>query len=244
MKLKLATWNVGSLKRDYSANIQILSEVLAQYRPDVLFMQEFVCDGQLQQAVCDACGLQLRHFRDFSPSHIARGERMGVAVFCGKAVRETGVYSLVKPDRAFYYKGAKEYFHDKYFMSLALDDAKDVVFLTGHGFSFNRYGENPANFPEVFNPLDKWLSLQKSAVTVAIGDFNTEDAATLLPQTCGNLTDVFCGVETRPNGRKTDYMFLPKEAEFGDIVNLRRGRYDPDEGFDHNYLQATVNLPV
>lgn len=244
MKIKLATWNIGSLKRDYAVNLGILTQTLSFYCPDILVMQEFIENAELVAAVECATGLKLRYFKDFSESHIAAGERMGVAVFARRQVAQKAEYALIKPNRAFYYKNRAEYFHDKYFMSLEADDAKGIVFLTGHGFSFNRYGENPADFPQVFAPLDEFLCGQKGRYTVAIGDFNAENACSLLPKTCTGLTDVYDGVETRPNGRKTDYVIIPNEFKSADTVNIRLGRYDPDEGFDHNYLQTTVEYDV
>lgn len=243
MRLKVSTFNIGRMHQDYENNLAILTSLLSRFRPDFLFLQEYVDDERLRSEIGKACGLSLQYFRDFSESHIAKSHRMGVAVFARVPVVETASYALLKPQQAFYYNGNAEYMHDKYFLALSAQAEEPVTFVTGHSFSFNRYGVDPAEFAWIFTPLDEWICSQLHGErNIVVGDFNMECASLLLPELSACYTDLFHGQETRPNGRKTDYIFIPKDKRDFEVVNFRCGSYDPDIGFDHNFLCAEIEL--
>lgn len=244
MTLKLATWNIGRMKADHDNNRKIFSKMLSEHQPDFLFLQEYIPEADMDDIIFETTGLCRGYYKEFSQSHVAIGDRMGIAVYSHCRITENSVYALTKPNEVFYYQGRPELFHDKFFVSLtAAWRNETLVFLTGHSFSFSRYQKDPANFPEVFSALDNWLCSQiDKDRTVAIGDFNISDAVKLLPGFCKGFFDVFDGVETRPNGVKSDYIFLPNGTPYQNVYNLRCGSYDPDIGLDHNYIGVTISL--
>lgn len=241
--LRCATWNIGSLCRSREENARILTDVLTADRPDCLFLQEYVPEAETERLIGKCTGLRLCYFSDFSDSHVARGARMGIAVFSRGEAAERARYRLVMPERTFRCEGRDERFHDKYFLDLAVSLAgKTFGFLTGHGYSFHRYGEDPAAFPEIFAPLDAWLAARSLPGTVVPGDFNVDCAPRLLPAFCASAEDIFAGEATRPGGWKSDYIFVPKGTRYRNKVNVLRGNAAHTTGFDHNYLAADIEM--
>ena len=243
MKFKVASINIGRLKQDYENNLKILDNLLRDSRPDILLFQEYIADECLSGHVFDACGLRCSYFKEFSESHVADGEKMGIAVFSRDKIVEKAVYKLFKPDICFYYNGKPEYLHDKYFVSLLAEiNGKEVKIITGHGHSFHRYKVDPADFIEIYTDLDAWICGQvEDKHTLILGDFNLQ-SIDILPKLNEGFKDIFAGFATRPNGRKTDYILIPKENGYSDVLSIKCGSYNPDIGFDHNFLVANIEI--
>ena len=242
--MKIGTWNIGSLWQDYNKNIELFREVILLHHPDMLILQEFIPDKQLLDVIYKAIGLKCSYYKEFSKSHVAINKYMGIAVFSNYQISENDIYKLVKPNKTFYHNGKAERFHDKYFISLTVTSKKTKInVITGHGYSFRRYGIEPTDFTDIFVPLDSWICSnvinQKSLIA---GDFNADNLNQLLPNLCRNYFDIFKGCPTRPSGRKSDCILLPNGNEYSETVNICRGTYNPRTGFDHNYIGATINI--
>lgn len=244
MIVKVASINIGRMKQDYQNNLKILAGLLRDSQPDILLFQEYIPDARLCELVYQTCGLHCSYFKEFSTSHIAEGEQMGIAVFSYGKVDENAEYKLIKPDRCFYYNGSPEYLHDKYFVSLIANiKERKVQILTGHSYSFHRYKIDPAEFLGIYTDLDAWICAQvQGKKAVILGDFNLESIELFLPELNNRFKDVFAGMATRPNGRKTDYILIPRENKYSDNFSIQCGRYNPDVGFDHNFLVANIEI--
>lgn len=208
----------------------------------MLILQEYIPDEQLTDVIYKAIGLKCSYFKEFSQSHVAINKHMGIAVFSNCEIAENDVYKLIKPNGTFYHNGKAEQFHDKYFISLTVTNkAKQINVITGHGYSFYRYGINPTDYLKVFTSLDSWLcSKVRNQETIIAGDFNVDNLIQLLPNLCKSYFDIFEGCPTRLSGRKTDCIFLPNGNEYSETVNIGRGTYNPRTGFDHNYIGTTI----
>lgn len=243
--MKITTFNIGRVAetdRDFS----LLQSLLKRYAPDFIIFQEYPELEGLGEAVEEASGLKLLRFEPLSESHVAVGKRMGIALFGRGSAEREKEYTLYRPDRVFYYRGNPERFHEKRFFKYAYTDEKGekFTFITGHGYSFARYGLNPDDFPEIFRPLEEWILSQAEEDTIVVGDFNVRDVEHVFPDLVKTRRDVYAGQATRPKDSpvsvKSDYLFLPESFLCLDSVNENCGTYEPAEGYDHNYLQAEI----
>ena len=80
-KLRIATWNIGSILENYIENRTIFLETIIQDKPDVLFLQECPSSPSFIEEL-----LQIGLFKDYiylqsSPSHVKDGWNMGIAIF-------------------------------------------------------------------------------------------------------------------------------------------------------------------
>lgn len=244
MKIKVASMNIGRIKQDYQHNIKTLTKLLSDSQPDIILFQEYIPDEHLCELIYQACGLHCSYFKEFSQSHVTEGERMGIAAFSYGEVEENAEHKLIKPEKCFYHNGCPEYLHDKYFVSLITNiKAQKVQILTGHSYSFHRYQIDPADFLEIYTDLDVWLCAQiQDEKTVILGDFNLESIEPFLPKLNYRFKDVFAGMSTRPSGRKTDYILIPKESKYSDNFSIKCEARNPYTGFDHNYLVANIDI--
>ncbi len=240
--MKIGTWNIGSLWHDYNKNTELFQQVISLHHPDILILQEYIPDEKLADIIYKSIGLKCSYFKEFSKSHVAINKNMGIAVFSNYKTVEKDTYKLIKPNGTFYHNGKAEQFHDKFFISLTLTNkSKKVNIITGHGYSFHRYGIDPADFIEIFAPLDSWLcSKTRNQELIIAGDFNVDNLSKLLPNLCKSYFDIFEGCPTRPSGRKTDCIFIPIGCEYSETVNISQGTYIHRTGFDHNYIGATI----
>lgn len=238
--MKIATWNIGNLFADFDNNLVIFQQILTQHKPQFFVLQEYVPDERLNSAIEQATGLKRMYYLEYSDSHVASGHTMGVAVFGRGSVSNVQIHKLLKPTEAFYFNGKKEYFHDKYFFCADWQtEGNTFKFVTGHGFSFHRYSIDPAQYRYLFEDLEDWLKQVVASCAFVLGDFNLSNPAEVLPWLCGTLYDVYADSATRPSGRKSDCIFLPKYVEARDIVNHLCFDKKTNKGFDHNYLQVT-----
>lgn len=236
--MKIATWNIGRFLQDREENAHRMRQILAADAPDVLCLQEFPFEEGEIADMGASFGLKEVFVKRCDVSHVAGGE-MGIAVLSRYALREKNCFALPKPQGKFVYRGREETLHDKYFVSLSVGCERPLTLVTGHGFSFHRYGKDPAEFPALYAALDAWIYREAAGRSVVAGDFNLEDPS-LLPNLAKTHTDVFFGEITRPNGRKTDYLYLSEGIRLKGTKNLPCGSYDPDLGFDHHYLCAEI----
>ena len=244
--MKIATWNIGSLFADLDNNLVIFERILTQYKPQFLVLQEYVPVEQVNLAIEKSAGLKRMYYMEYSNSHVANGYTMGVAVFGRGSVSNVNVHKLLKPTETFYYNGKPEYFHDKYFLSAdwLTEENETVKFVTGHGYSFHRYLIDPTDYIYLFEELESWFKKVVSCGTLVLGDFNVSNPPEVLPWLCQTLKDVYADCATRPSGRKSDCIFLPREVEATDVVNHICFDKKTRSGFDHNYLQITVKQSI
>lgn len=236
--MKIATWNIGRFLQDREKNLDIMRQILSANTPDILCMQEFPLIEEEIVGACASFGLKELFVKGCDASHVGEGQ-MGIAVLSRYALQETNCFALPKPQGSFVYQGREETLHDKYFVTLSVGCERPLTLVTGHGFSFHRYGRNPAEFPALYSALDKWICREAEGRSVVAGDFNIEEPS-LLPNLAKTHTDVFYGEMTRPNGRKTDYLYLSDGMRLKSAENLPCGGYNPDFGFDHHYLCAEI----
>lgn len=253
--LSIATWNIGSLYANYEKAYPLLQTVISQYRPQVLCMQEVPMQQALVDDICKWGDYPFVVTKATSESHVNKGKEMGIAVFSQYPQGEPTLLPLEKPDREIFYKGKQEYWHDKWFLSVALfpeacSPVSQIQVVTGHGFPFHRYGLEKPEETNLIAPslerVDRWVSetlQQTPAIPVLIAaDFNITDPAAYMPRCSQCMTDVFRHQFTRPFGRKTDAIFLPSNAVVTNTVNWISPRWDGCYVFDHNFIAADWRL--
>ena len=239
--MRIATWNIGSLFADFENNLVIFQQILTQYKPQFLVLEEYVSNVNLNAAIEKSTGLERMYYMEYSDSHVADGRTMGVAVFGRGGVTNVQVHKLLKPNDVFYYNGKPEQFHDKYFFSADWQtEGRTVRFVAGHGYSFHRYSLEPTDYSYLFEELEEWLKTVVDCDTLVLGDFNLAKPPEVLPWLCGTLHDVYAECATRPSGRKSDCIFLPKSSKYSDVINHLCFDNKTRTGFDHNYLQVSV----
>ena len=250
-ELCVATWNIGSLYADYDTAYPLLRQVISQYRPGVLCMQEMPMQQSLIDDICKWGNYSFTVTKTTSESHINKGKDMGIAVFSQYPLGEPTLLPLEKPDREIFYKEKQEYWHDKWFLSVPLfpehgSPVSQIQVITGHGFPFHRYGLEKPEETNLIAPslarVDRWVSetlQQTPAIPVLIAaDFNITDPTAYMPRCRQCMTDVFRHQFTRPFGRKTDAIFLPRNAVVTNTMNWISPQRDGSYLFDHNFIAA------
>ncbi len=253
--LCVATWNIGSLYADYETAYPLLRAVVSQYRPGVLCMQEMPMQQALVEDICKWGNYPFVVSKVTSESHINKGQNMGIAVFSRYQLGEPTLLPLEKPGREIFYKGKQEYWHDKWFLSVPLFTDPDspipqIQVVTGHGFPFHRYGLEKPEEANLITPslarVDRWVAeVLRQAPTVPVvvaADFNITDPTFFMPRCQQWMRDVFRHQFTRPFGRKTDAVFLPRNAAVTNTVNWVSPQRDGSYVFDHNFIAANWAL--
>ena len=249
--IRVATWNIGSLYKDYTENVKHLRRILTDSRIDILCMQEVPRQESLLEDICTWGGFPYHVFHTTSVSHVFQGHDMGIAVFSRFPLGTPDVLKLTKPTVAVSHNGQQETWHDKFFMvvSCALDPQPMLV-VTGHGFPFHRYDlEHPEHYHLIrpsFRELDAWLAglaeQYGSPVLCAAADFNITDPMPFMPRSARQYRDVLRGQPTRPSGRKTDAILIPGSVTPGEIINISIRSDSGAALFDHNFVSSELHL--
>lgn len=219
--MKLATWNIGSLYKNYDDYIITVQNQIQNCNIDILCLQEFPNISSLFEKIYLCGNFNYHYFVECSPSHVFVGGNMGIAVFSKVPLKQVGIFKLQKPQITVTYHGHIETLHDKVFLAVETQFNKErYLIFSGHGFSFHRYGLDYRNdlFEFEYQPLDNILTqiIQSQTYDHIIigGDFNCEDATQYIPCLSNKFYDVFQNDATRPSRRKTDAIFLQKETNY------------------------------
>ena len=246
--LRLATWNIGSLHVNYQANVQALKRIVEGYPQDILCMQEFPNDVDLTRNIMEWGGFSGFLFLETSESHVFKEANMGNAIFSKWGLERVDTIQLPTPAVQVAYNGRPETWHPKFFTANLCDVGNDVkiLLITGHGFPFHRYQlENPRQKHIIRPPfmcLDEWASqLREKYIFEKVymaADFNIANPLEYMPLCQSYGVDVFAGEATRPSGRKTDAIILPKGCKLLKKDNITMVNDSEGIRFDHNFIAA------
>ena len=277
----ISSWNIGSLFEKSDTPEFVMEKflsVLSKSNSDILCLQEFPVDcsldGESLERKIETAGSFTQHIVfSCSDNHIVTGKKMGLAVFT-KYSRLSIIekHKLPNPEIQKSIAGTLEKTHDKYFVLTEYNDMHKKKFLVvnGHGFPFHRYGIDSGSmcpqkcafdlqkYAYIFTDLDNWIKKiteEYSEYNILIcADLNIGCALKLMPFTFSKYTDVFYGEPTRPSGRKTDVVFLPKSLCIQARQNMTVSKDDRDtiktisaprsekRFFDHHLLSCTFSI--
>lgn len=235
-RLKALCWNIGSVLNHLEENFLVVKKYLSNVNPDIACFQEFPKDEGLIGQIME-CG-QFAHYvyYTFSDSHVAQGWQMGSCVFSKYPLKLLDTLQLPTPSVRVFYEGKEEFFHRKYFLRMGLSvEGSRLELYTGHSFPFYRYGLEAKAFSSVFQGIDTWIRNSVESPYIICADFNCAEAIRYMPFVQESHFDCFEGEATRPSGRKTDSIILPR----GDTVT---NKWNVPTGFDHNMIAAELFL--
>lgn len=250
-EVKIATWNVGSLYVDFNENIGCFRETILTVGADLFCMQEFPVRKDMVDEVMSVGGFAHYKLLRTSESHVFKENDMGVAIFSKHPVKQIDLIELPKPGIKAVREGREEKWHSKFFtINLCKTESEDIVVITGHGFPFHRYGLERAEYYEIisgsFSALDFWISdfleMSGSARVYLSADFNLTNPLDFMPRCREKYYDAFAGDPTRPSGRKTDAIILPKGCRLIEKINLSLRADEGTPFFDHNCIGARIEI--
>lgn len=277
----ISSWNIGSLFEKSDTPELVMENflsALSKSNSDILCFQEFPIncsfEGEPLERNIEAAGSFTKHVVfSCSDNHIVTGKKMGLAVFTKYAgLKIIEKHKLPNPQIQKNIAGTLEKTHDKYFVLTEYNDVHKKKFLVvdGHGFPFHRYGIDSGSmcpqqcalelkeYAYIFTDLDNWIKKITEAYSeyniLICADLNIGCALQLMPFTFSQYIDVFHGEPTRPSGRKTDAVFLPKSLCVQAIQNMAVSKDDRDtlktsasqnsgkRFFDHHFLSCTFSV--
>ena len=238
-KLRIATWNIGSILADYDHNKAVFLQTIKQDKPNILFLQECPESSSLIEELMKT-GL----FKDYlylktSPSHIQEGWNMGIAIFSVDKLFNEKSIQLTMPNEEIYYNGKQEFWHKKFFMKSSFAwSGQRFMLITGHGFPFYRYHLKEEEHLFVYQEVETFIkeNVEPDEIFIVGADFNAAHSIDYMTSIKADHIDVFDGKATRPSGRKTDAVILPKESFYDNVTNISI------EGYDHNYLSLDFHF--
>ena len=250
-KVRVATWNIGSLYDQHERNLQYVENLLTAQKIDILCMQELPKEAALLDQICAWGGFSCRVYHTTSVSHVGQGHDMGISVFSRFPLGQPDILKLTKPTVEIFYKGRQEYWHDKCFMAVPCDlPGQKMLVVTGHGFPFHRYDlENPENYHIIrpsFREMDAWFGAlpekQGMPVLCAAADFNMTDPMPFLEVSGKPYRDLFHGQVTRPFGRKTDGLLISQNVRVTELVNITPPEEQGAQIMDHHFILAELEF--
>ncbi len=219
MQITIATWNIAGGRPirsegrfDYDAeDVEYFTKQLRLVNPDVVCLQETHINSERSVAkeIAQSLGLRI-HETAMSPSHIDSRYSLGNALL--HKVSETKEqdyifpypsFSLVLPD------GKPAAHHDKGFQ---IDDIStlSVVNLQMMPLKFLGTPYDSHNGEVFAKEMEDILLKYVRDSAVICGDFNFANPKQLYSRLLSNRNDVLPDVPTRPEGKKTDFIFVPE----------------------------------
>lgn len=238
-KIKVATWNVGSVYENNSDNSLVLEDFLTKYNPDVLAVQELPDSGELINKIKTVLNASYHYYQVCSPSHIAKRYDMGICIFSKFPIEFVDKIQLDNlSENTFVVNGKIEKLHRKYFICCKIFvEESEMLVVTGHGYPTHRYNISSEVFKPSFYQLDEWISLLKNkgdSLTLAC-DFNIPNPLDYMPKLATDHVDPFVFVGTRPSGRKTDSVIVEKYKKIYETVSV-------STNLDHNFVLLTLEV--
>lgn len=208
--MKISTWNIGSIYKDFSENKTVMIEILKEYNPDIVCFQEFSTDIRLEKDLLQSLDYPYHTVLPLSENHSIPGTKMGIAVLSRYELKNIQVYFLPNPNLTYLFNGKQETTHDKAFMSVDFaDNMHEYRLITGHGIPFHRTSIKETDYLYIYQDLENWiLSVTlPDRICVAAADFNTDLLFGLCPLLMMQYESVFVN-STRPTGEQHDYILI------------------------------------
>ena len=250
--MKIATWNMGSLYENgnYDKNVVVFQRILENVSADIICLQECPDDEELQRKIMTWGKYSHSCFEKHAENHNRAGHKMGLAVFAKFAIekRSSIVLHSPIPRGKNVYTNVMENIHDKAFMTVDITDNNTAMrIVTGHGFSFHRYGWDNDRELHVaaYKDLDSYLRKELDGVDdrihIVCADFNYDRIQNDVKFLRDYYEDVFDQELTRPSNRKTDGLFVKRGLEY-QLAGMVRSIRDKQKGlgFDHYLLWVDI----
>lgn len=235
-RLSVGCWNIGSMISNLDKNSKYVLDIITKYSPDIMCFQEFPDNAKTREQILMALDVKYSIFEIISESHVAPNTNMGLFVCSKYELSHHETIQLPKPQVGAFRNGKEEFWHDKSFLKTSFFfNGKNIALITGHGFPFYRYGLNEYEHSYVYQGVDAWIDAFSEQVKLIAADFNSSCPIRHLPKVSHNHIDAFFNIATRPSGRKTDAIILPKWIEVTNAINI-------SGDFDHNFLMIDLKI--
>jgi endonuclease/exonuclease/phosphatase family metal-dependent hydrolase len=221
MELTIATWNIAgahtvrsNASLDYNPeDIGYFVEQLRSISADVICLQETHINTQrsVAQEIAKSLGEYSCIEQDNSPSHVDPEYRLGNAILTKCKILNEEQFVLPYPDFPLARLDGKQTVrHDKGVQLVGLDFGT-VVNLQMLPL---RFLGTPYDTPlgrDFARKMEIQLIEKKSPPLIICGDINYDNAIGLYPELLDGMTSVLPEVPTRPDNKRTDYIFCTKE---------------------------------
>ena len=254
--MRIATFNIGSLAEGnqiIKERLDQLVGLIEGFECDYVCFQEFPesltfegCD--LANHLMNVTHLSSNVRQTCSPSHTNSDSSLALAVFSRHpGLRLVSMHKLVNPQIEYTYKGNVEKTHDKWAILCEGDDGAGgrVAIVCAHLLPFYRFSayDNERtreaveavakSHRDVFDDLQGWIgdcaATHPGSRLVVCADMNLGAPLFALPSLAQTHFDVFDDEPTRPSGKKSDAILLPKDAQLQE-------RHNVPTLMDHNFL--------
>ena len=257
--MRIATFNIGSLAEGnhiVRERLDQLVGLIEDFDCDYVCFQEFpeslTLEGRdLATHLMDVTHLASNVRQTCSPSHTNSASSLALAVFSRHpALRVASTHKLVNPQIEYTYNGNAEKTHDKW--AILCEGGDGACIVCAHLLPFYRFSayDNERtreaveavakSHPEVFEDLQLWIgdcvASFPSRRLVICADMNLGAPLFALPSLAQTHFDAFDDEPTRPSGRKSDAILLPREA-------ILQERHNVPTLMDHNFLMCRAEWP-
>jgi endonuclease/exonuclease/phosphatase family metal-dependent hydrolase len=210
--IRVLTWNVHGRIRTSGVGDPDILAALAKSEASVVALQELAFDATGRHGNMASLGARLGvphlAIHDFSPSHLATGERIGVALLSRWELDAQRAITLPNPRISVVRDGRELVSHDKgALVANAKVGNRWIVIVSIHLLPSHLFGHAPgdSSFYPIWRALSDILRDLADCPTILCGDFNVDSLAAVVP-------DIFeeglfqCAIDlpTRPNGRRHD----------------------------------------
>lgn len=226
MTITIATWNIAGARPiksaglfDYGAeDVSYFSEQLHELDADIVCLQETHLNNErsVAKVLAENLGYAL-HEVETSPSHIDKAYSLGNAVFY-RSEQEVTVKDFVFPYPSFPLSrqdGVPTVHIDKGFQ-LAQFDFAAVVNLQMQPLKFLGTPYDSENGMQFAKEMEAVLLREIDRPTILCGDFNFAKPELLYLRALSGKVNALPNVPTRPEGKRTDFIFIPSETEIAD----------------------------
>lgn len=244
MQITIATWNIAGGRPmrsegrfDYDAeDVEYFTQQLRLINPDVVCLQETHINSERSVAkeIAQSLGLRI-HETAMSPSHIDSRYSLGNAVL--HKVPETKEQDYIFPYPSFPLvlpNGKPAAHHDKGFQINDFD-LLSVVNLQMMPLKFLGTPYDSHNGVVFAKEMEDILQKHVVGSAVVCGDFNFANPEQLYSQLLLNRRDVLPNAPTRPEGTKTDFIFVPEGITSKDSSVIQTNT-------DHYLCWATLEI--
>jgi len=240
-ELVIATWNVSecvstqwdirqgishkSKNAELQSSIDEIVQLVNSHNIDILCVQEYPLSIKdffdVTRYIQTSTDLKFFYGVDTYPSFLIENGKIGIAVFSKYEILSARYSPFINPNITKKSKSGVTYFSfDKGLISAKINYHNETVFIiTGHAVSFAPFDAKAEDYPESFAEITNQLIIHRPEKNnvILIGDFNTENLFSILPDLSTHMKDCIQGAttiegkmegETFYNGRKLDYFLV------------------------------------
>lgn len=262
MNFKIGTWNISegvtaewNLTDGVTNNgtyvetdlIKQITKKINESDVDIICFQEFPVEINnkelLKDKIYSETKLKYSVMYDTYPSFLFDGGKIGVCLFSKFPITYEEKHLFFNPDLTKVSKSGKiNHSFDKGIILAKLELPEDeLTIITGHAIRFRPFDKEAEDYPESYKPLSDLILNNISNKLIALGDFNTTDLFSLLPNIKDKVVDNVNGSTTIDNfesgkaGRKLDYILTTPNIS---VINVEK----INNLSDHYLCVAEINI--